>query len=214
MFWFKKKQLIRFQHTPPVTHLLLVVPLRASRSAAWRGPAGARWSGRRCTGGSLNAVDRQPSSSLRPRMPSRWPTSPLSSFSPAGLRFPADATRADEPRSTARVCGGCMLCHRAGVKAGQPAASTSSRMELAFLLLFDLRMCHSYTALPSVLKGVCAPSFLLISFSLLYYSLQSHMVRGLHHHLPKESFIVNSSMTLSCLIWRVVYGGIKYFILP
>lgn len=77
-------------------------------------------------------------------------------------------------------------------------------------LLFDLWMCHSYTVLLSVLKGVCAPSFLLISFSLLYYSLQSHMVRGLHHLLPKESFIVNSSIPLSCLIWRVIYGGIKY----
>lgn len=59
-------------------------------------------------------------------------------------------------------------------------------------LLFDLWMCHSYTVLLSVLKAVCAPSFLLISSSLLYYSLQSHMVRGLHHLLPKESFIVNS----------------------
>lgn len=116
-----------------MTHLLLVLPPRASRSAASRGPARARWSARRYTGSSLNADDREPASSLRPRTLSRWPTPPQSIFSLAGLRLSAGATRADEPRSTARVCEGCMLCHRAEVKAGQPAASTSSRMEVAFL---------------------------------------------------------------------------------
>lgn len=118
---------------PPRTHLLLILPPRASRSAASRGPARARWSVRRCIWSSLNVVDQDPASSLRPNMSSRSPTPPRSNFCLAGLRLPADATRADEPRSTARVCEGCMLCHRAGVKAGQPAASTSSRMELAFL---------------------------------------------------------------------------------
>lgn len=44
----------------------------------------------------------------------------------------------------------------------------------------------SYTVILSALNCAYAPSFLLIFFSLLYYSLQSHMVRGLHHLLPKE----------------------------
>lgn len=132
--YFDLKEAVGGQ-TPAVTHLLLVLPPRASRSAASRGPARARWSVWRWTGSSLNAIHREAASSLRSHRRIRrirCPPPRRSSFSPAGLRSSADATRADEPRSTARVCGGCMLCHRAGVKAGQLAASTSSRTELVF----------------------------------------------------------------------------------
>lgn len=201
----KAANTVALQQTPPVTHLLLVLPPRASRSAASRGPARARWSARPRTGSSLNAVDREPASCLRPHMPGRWPTPPQASFSRAGLRLSADVTRADEPRSTARVCEGCTLCQRAGVKAG-PAHLLGWNKRFSALWLVDVPLLYGPCLSP---EGACAPSFLLISFSLLYYSLQSHMVRGLHHLLPKESFIVNSSIPLSCLIRRVIYGGTK-----
>lgn len=176
--------------TPAVTHLLLVVPPRASRSAASRGPARARWSVWRWTGSSLNAIDREPASSLRSHRRIHCPTPRRSSFSPAGLRSSADATRAAEPRSTARVCGGCMLCHRAGVMAGQLAASTSSRMELAFTCCFT---CECATPLiwfffqPWTVSA--RPPF---SLSPSLYCIIHYRVTwcgGLHHLLPKGSCI-------------------------
>lgn len=157
---------------PPVTHLLLVSPPRAFRSAASRGPARARWGDSRWTGSSGSAIGRGPQPSHRR---GRCPTPRPSSSSPAGPRFPADATPADEPRSTARVCGGCTLCHRAGVKAGQPAGSTSSRMERVFLCCWTcggatLLYCCSFS--PELcLRALLSPYLLL---SIVLFITESH----------------------------------------
>ena len=175
-----------------------VAGVAASRptGVASRPPARARWSVSPCSGGSSGGLARSPAPSPCPRRRtgSRSPRPPSSS--PAGPRSSAGATRAAEPRSTARAGGRCRWSHRAGAKAGLSAASTSSLTEATSLL--SLSLGDKWPSFSSLIKPLpClrptfSPLFLSLSLSLspslslLYYSWQCHMVRGLHHLFPKE----------------------------
>ena len=149
-----------------------VAGVAASRptGVASRPPARARWSVSPCSGGSSGGLARSPAPSPCPRRRtgSRSPRPPSSS--PAGPRSSAGATRAAEPRSTARAGGRCRWSHRAGAKAGLSAASTSSLTEATSLL--SLSLGDKWPSFSSLIKPLpClrptfSPLFLSLSLSL------------------------------------------------
>ena len=140
-----------------------VAGVAASRptGVASRPPARARWSVSLSSGGSSGGVARSPAPSpcRSRRTGSRSPRPPSSS--PAGPRSSAGATRAAEPRSTARAGGRCRWSHRAGAKAGLSAASTSFLTEGTSLLSFSLGdKWPSFLSLIEPLPCLCPLSLL------------------------------------------------------
>lgn len=154
---------------------------------ASRRTARARWSAAQRTGSPPSGDPvRLPPPSLCPRSCSRRPPARSPSFSPAYPRSFVGATRAVEPRSTARVDGSCRLSHLEAAEDGLSAASTSrlrgKTHGLLSLSLEDTGPSSFSQQTFTVFASPLSPPPL----SLLYYSLQCHMVWGLHHLFPKE----------------------------
>ncbi len=119
----------------------------------------------------------------QPKQPSASPAAqPFSSWSPILRRRDASSWAAEhgEGRRELQV-------ESPGRSKGWSIGSQHIFSDRVFSLLVS-RIYDPPSLLSSNLNCVCVPPFLSLSLSLslLYYSLQCHMVWGLHHLLPKE----------------------------